>query len=252
MSGKNERLWEIDFFRGLALVAMIYYHIVFDLETLFKYSISANSGFSGIMGKAGIAFIIISGISCSLSKNNFKRGLKLFVVAMIISIATYFVFCILFKSDSYVKFGVLHLISISIIASGIFYKLKPQASLIVGITIILLGSLFENASVSFDLFFPLGIKSDNFSSLDYFPLFPYSGFFLIGVFIGKILYKAKPPSSLINLLSFVKPNNQNTIALSNLRLRDSFINKAGQNSLLIYLIHQPIIITMLYLINLIL
>ena len=41
-----------------------------------------------------------------------------------------------------------------------------------------------------DLLFFLGLRSQEYASLDYFPLLPYSGIFLYGVALAKIFYPA--------------------------------------------------------------
>lgn len=70
--------------------------------------------------------------------------------------------------------------------------------------------------------FPLGLHGASFASADYFPLFPWLFLFLAGSFLGVWAKEGKLPS-------FVY------------RSRSRFLAVTGKNSLLIYLLHQPVL-----------
>ena len=44
-SNLNERFWEVDSLRGLAIVMMVTFHFIFDLYYFGIYSLNVNSGF---------------------------------------------------------------------------------------------------------------------------------------------------------------------------------------------------------------
>ena len=74
--------------------------------------------------------------------------------------------------------------------------------------------------------FPLGLTTDTFFSSDYFPLLPQLGYFLLGIGIGRMAYREKKtrlPGSF----------SESTIA--------RFFRFCGRHSLLIYLVHQPVL-----------
>ncbi|MCX6569388.1 MAG: heparan-alpha-glucosaminide N-acetyltransferase domain-containing protein, partial [Candidatus Aminicenantes bacterium] len=75
-----------------------------------------------------------------------------------------------------------------------------------------------------------GLPSQSFSSLDYFPLIPWFGVFLIGVALGKSVYASKR-----SLLPW--------------RMPPTFVNFAGRHSLIIYIVHQPVIMGVLYILG---
>ena len=81
---------------------------------------------------------------------------------------------------------------------------------------------------------PLGLYWQGFTSSDYFPLLPHLGFFLIGAALGKTLYKRRT-----SLLPKVKDTNP--------ILR--FLRFCGKHSLWIYLLHQPVISGVCYLLT---
>jgi uncharacterized membrane protein len=222
----TNRIWELDFLRGIALLLMIYFHIIYDLKDMWNYPVSYSSGINFYIGKlSAVLFIIISGISCSLSRNNLKRGLKVFGIAMAITIVSH-----LYGSEFGIKFGILHFLSICMMLYPLFGKLKWYLLILVGTALISLGFLLDDIKVSFDYLFPFGITSLAFSSSDYYPLLPWMGIFLYGNALAKLLYAKKT-----SLFSFtIKPN---------------IISWLGRNTLLIYMLHQPVIIAIIYILR---
>ncbi|KPU45966.1 acyltransferase family protein [Oxobacter pfennigii] len=216
------RAWEIDFLRGIALICMIIFHIVFDLRDLYNIPIDYAKGFFYYEGKfSAILFMLISGISSSFSRNNFKRGLKIFSIAMFITLATY-----IFDPRLIIKFGILHYFGISMMLYGIFKDLNKYLLLITGTVIIVIGNIFSNMTVVSPYLFPIGLISSSFFSSDYYPIFPWFGIFLYGIAIGKFLYKEKR-----SIFNFTIPDNP--------------INFLGRHSLIVYLLHQPVILFIL-------
>ncbi|MCQ2793576.1 MAG: DUF1624 domain-containing protein [Bacilli bacterium] len=105
----TKRIWEIDFLRGVAIWGMIIDHYIYDfyelLPNLFKnYSSNPNTNFLSEMLKFGNAywqndfrifvrlfgvflFVFLCGISCKFSKNNFKRGLGILGLGLVVTAA---------------------------------------------------------------------------------------------------------------------------------------------------------------------
>jgi len=232
------RIWEIDFLRGLSIILMVFYHLGFDLTEFCGirkiFGIEINLYGPGLTVAqyffAGV-FIVISGVSSTLSRSNVRRALKIFAVAIIVTAVTY-----LFNSSAAIYFGILHCLGVCILIYGLtLQKSKALTCAAAGVFVfglsVALSLIMRNMQVDFDWFLPFGISSHTLSSYDYFPLLPWFGVFLIGAALGKSVYSAR--QSLI-------PK----------RLPESFINAAGRHSLLIYVVHQPILLAFLYLLGL--
>lgn len=218
------RIDEIDFFRGIAVILMVIFHIVFDLNFYLGLPVSFSSGFWFYEGKtSALMFIFLAGISVNLSKNALLRGIKIFSLGMLITFITY-----LIDKSMYVKFGILHFIGLSYLFSYFFKKKDVPFLVATAFLSILIGIYFNSIFVGYKFLFPLGLIYKDFSSLDYYPVFPYLGVFLFGVVFYKTFY-AEGKRFL----------NKNT--------KQNIINFIGKKSLVIYLIHQPVIIGILFL-----
>ncbi len=237
----NKRFWEIDSIRGLAITMMISYHFIFDLTFFGIYSLDINSGFLWIFARlTAFTFIFLMGVSLTLSssraqitgegelfKKYFKRGLKIFSIGLLITIATF-----IFIPQEFIIFGVLHFIGISIILAYPFLKHK-SLNLFLGISFIIVGIYLGSFTFDFSWLVWLGFIPNTLQTVDYFPLLPWFGVVLIGLFFGKILYKNY-------LRQFEIPDLSKSYFIR-------IFSFLGRNSLIIYLIHQPILIIILYL-----
>jgi len=236
----NRRFWELDFLRGIAIIMMIIFHVLFDLKYFGGYDFYLNSGFWMLFGRATAAiFILLVGISLTLShsrerikgrKDLFKkyrnRGLKIFSWGLFISSITW-----LFLEEGLILFGILHFIGISIILAYLFIE-KTSRNLLLGLLFIIVGLYLQTMRFNFSSLMWLGFMPQDFYTLDYFPIFPWFGLILIGLFLGNSLYP-----------NYKRKFNVPKIA-NNQIVR--FFRHLGQRSLMIYLIHQPLLIILLH------
>lgn len=72
-------------------------------------------------------FIGSCGISCSLSRSNLKRGLKLLAVALALSGATALMDLIMDQQSFFISFGVLHMLALSMLAYAGLSRFRPLA-----------------------------------------------------------------------------------------------------------------------------
>lgn len=239
----RERVWEIDVLRGIAVVAMVLYHFSYDLAYfvgLFDVGFF-RSGVGLDIGRAiGGSFIFLAGLSLALSYGRASRssgrklflkylgrGLRIFSYGLLITFATW-----VFVPREMILFGILHLIGASIILAYPFLGLKlPNGAL--GLVCIAIGLYLRGFSADHPWLAWLGIRPDSLM-LDYWPIFPWFGVALLGIFAGNTLYGGAskraagttPPLPAVRPLAFL-----------------------GRHSLSVYLVHQPILIATLILLG---
>ena len=236
------RLWEVDFFRGLAILLMVVFHLAFDLNYFRIYEIDLSGGFWFYLARLTASlFLLLVGISLTLSHSQsrlagelsqyparlLKRSLWILCLATGISLVTYIVI-----GRGFIVFGILHLIAISILLA---YPLLPlgRMNLLLGLAAILLGLYIQQLEVDFLWLIWLGLAPRDFVSLDYVPLFPWFGMVLMGMVGGGLLYR-----DLVR--RFPLPDISAWPIASGLIF-------LGRNSLAIYIIHQPLLLGLIYL-----
>jgi uncharacterized membrane protein len=117
---------------------------------------------------------------------------------------------------------------VSVIISTFFFPLKKY-NIGLGFIFIAVGFFFSTITGPIWLLF-LGIHPATFSSVDYEPLFPWFGMVLIGMGLGDYFYNG-------NIRKFPVPRVPGSLMRA--------LTFPGRHSLVIYLIHQPIIILLL-------
>ena len=242
----TNRYWEIDTFRGVAIILMVLYHFTWDLVFFGFANITMTSGFMSWLAR-GIAtmFMTAMGISLVVSTNRakakspsvnlfskvFRRGAQVFFFGLIVTAGTYF-FLDFQGGSGFVIFGILHSIGFAIMAS---YPFIPSSrrwlSLVVGLILIGIGIYLDGQGSTSPWLIWLGLKQYGRSMVDYYPVLPWYGVALVALFVGNTLY----------------PNG-----IARIKFGDQFHNPLvrglsllGQNSLLIYVIHQPILVGLL-------
>ncbi|HLC79536.1 MAG TPA: heparan-alpha-glucosaminide N-acetyltransferase [archaeon] len=223
------RFWELDFLRGIAICMMVLFHLLWDFNYFGIISIELYSGAWGLFQKATAAlFLLLLGILLTIghdkspstyAKRFFYRAVQIFCLGILLSLATY-----IFYPSSMIYFGILHLIGVSIFLS-IFFVQNPKLSLAMGAIAIVLPRIFDLQKFEIEQLFWAGFASPA-SSLDFFPLLPWVGVVLIGIFVGKILYG--------------KENRKFKIEKPKVRAI-GFLEFLGRHSLLIYFAHQLVL-----------
>lgn len=232
----KKRIWELDALRGLCILGVIVIHGVYDIVELFGFiRWDYPPLFSFVQQWGGVLFLLISGISATLGSRSVRRGIMVFLFGMVISVVTFGMYRFgMAGKGIIIYFGVLHCLGICMILWPVFKKLPWWWLGILGLVLAAAGLYIRTLpAVDTNLLVPLGLVGRGFSSSDYFPLLPNLGFFLIGSALGKSLYRSK--QSLL-------PESTGKSILAR------FLMFCGRNSLWIYLIHQPVISGICYLV----
>ncbi len=225
----KKRIWELDAFRGLCILGMVLVHLVYDLTELYRIvDWQLPDWFHFLQRWGNIFFLLISGICVTLGRHHVKRGLVVLGGGMLCTLVTVGAWKLgFFSKGMCIWFGVLHCLGVCMILWSLFEKLPNWLLAIISAAMIALGLyLGEGSTVSYPWLVPLGFTYPGFESSDYFPLFPYLGFFLAGALLGRLIYSKKE-----SLLPGV--NQENFLV----RLLLFF----GKHSLVIYLLHQPLL-----------
>lgn len=221
-----ERIGEIDFFRVVAIALMVVFHFIYDLNEFVNININYESGFWYYIGKiAAILFIVVSGVSSNFSKNKMKNAVKLLGYGILVSVATYFVF-----KDMYVRFGILHFLAIMTLSSIFLNRLNLLSLFLIQSFSLFFYILSERIRIDTFWLIPFGFKYYGFTTVDYYPIFPYIIFYILGIFIYRFIYsKGK------RILQF--------------EIKSNIIELVSKKSLAIYILHQPILLVIIFIIK---
>ena len=238
MRNDRRRVYLIDEIRGLSIILMVFYHAFFMLGHFFEVELLAKAQvfFKPLQPFFACLFIFISGISSNLSRSNFKRGIRLLGIALGFTLVTAVILPRFDITGAEIYFGILHLLSVSMLLYALLKKPLSKLPTNSGILVSLLlfsvtfsvqsGRLLwiELPRGIYELGFlsPLGFPGKGFYSADYFPVLPYIFMFFAGTFFGRLAEKDALPQSWY--VSRCKP-----------------LSAIGKKTLIIYILHWPII-----------
>ena len=226
----SSRLALLDVLRGVAIAAMIVYHFFFDLEFFGLAYMGVSERWSWIAFARAIpaTFIAIAGISLYLAhrkgivwRNFWWRIGYLAAAAMLVTIVSFFA-----DPDAIIWFGILHCIAVSSVL-GLAFLDAPLTLVIVSAVLVLIAPLFASPALNAPWLLWLGLGTEEPPSDDYNPLFPWFAFLLIGIAIARLI----APYVTHAAWARWSPRDPATRTLA----------LAGRHSLLIYLLHQPIL-----------
>jgi uncharacterized membrane protein len=225
------RIRSVDALRGAAICAMIVYHFAFDLNWFGVFTADFNHDLLWLAMRAAIvgSFLLLVGISLVLARRSgttperFWRRIALIAVcAALVTLGSYVTF-----PRSFITFGILHCIAISSILAWPLVR-YPHAALIVGLVVVAVGVQVHNAIFDAPWLNWVGLMTFKPATEDYVPLFPWFGVVCIGVALGAWLstrgYAPLRPVA---------------------RVAPAWLNWLGRHSLLVYMIHQPVLLGVL-------
>lgn len=245
------RAFELDFLRGFSIFMMIVHHTVFDLRFLFGVKgLEFESSFwvDGLLRPLFLMiFLGVSGISTSFSRNNAVRGVRLLVVAIVFSLSTWLLNAYILPGFGVIYFNVLHVIALTTLFYALLVrrekteddKKKTDAKIVVIACLIIFFGLTlpvipELQSLRSYWLLPFGFSPLKLQILDYMPLLPWSGVYLLGTLIGRGLYEDR--------------RSRFNTSPAAIKALSPFLFM-GRHALIVYLIHQPVVYGVLTLIQ---
>ena len=241
---ESRRYHLIDAIRAAAVISMILYHLYFDIFCVFGGHPEYSKLTPVILWEQSICvtFIMISGISLNFSRHGYRRGIIVGVCAMIVTLVTFFM-----SPDETIWFGILHFFCFAMLLSTALRRLLDRMRPLVGMIVFFLlfmlcygvpsgciglfsyplirlpEALYQYRQLSF-----LGFLSKDFITLDYFPILPWIFLYWFGC----------------QLWRFIKEKQLDRFFCRRIPILD-FI---GRHSLIIYMLHQPILYGICYLV----
>lgn len=234
---KNKsRIEAIDAARGLALVAMAIYHFTWDLE-FFGYAppgMTTEGGWRIFARSIASSFLFLVGFSLFLAhwrgirwRPFWKRMAQVAGAAAAITAVTWFT-----MPDTFIFFGILHHIAVASFVGLIFLRLPALVLVATAVVFIALPLLWRA-----DILNPLplawmGLAAAPPRSNDFVPLFPWFAATVLGMAAAKIA-KARGWTERAagkEIAGWTRP-----------------LQFIGQHSLAFYLLHQPILIGIVFL-----
>jgi len=218
--------------RGIAILMMVWFHFLWDLNFFGFTQIILYEGFWGVFQKATAGtFLFLVGTSLTINynrnKENFEkrfllRSIKIFFWALLITI-----FSLIFFPSQIILFGILHLIGLSILFS-IFFVKRKYLNLALSLLVFFAVMFFDFTLLNIEFLFWAGLAKSA-PALDFFPLIPWISVVFLGLFFGNFFYEGAKAK-----INFKNPQNKAV----------DFIGFLGKNALFIYFIHQPILFSL--------
>ncbi|MBU5557605.1 MAG: heparan-alpha-glucosaminide N-acetyltransferase [Candidatus Aenigmatarchaeota archaeon] len=213
------RYSELDIGRSIAVIAMIAYHALFDI-TYFK---TGQAPAVVVAFAIAGSFMFISGICTHISWHRYRsikpivwRSAKLAAAAGIITALSF-----LLLRGGWIIFGILHFFALAGVLAIPLLRLRGGALALIAM------SCFALATVGNTNPYLLWLLPTSFATFDYFPLLPWLGVYAFGIYFGRLIY----------------PDGERSFKW---QLKFGPLEWVGRHSLLIYFMHQPIIIAVLW------
>lgn len=230
----QHRIPLLDLIRSAAVLGMIAFHFSYDLvmfgviprdyaaTPLFYYHARLVAG----------SFLLLAGLGLWLAHGQtmrwpafWRRFGMVAAAAAAVSLATRIA-----MPDSYIYFGILHAIALFSVLGLVALRLPALATILLAAGFIAGSYLWKSEAFNAPLLRFLGLATEPAYTMDFEPVFPWFAATLFGIALGRIGTKtglwqslSRPATPLISMLSW-----------------------PGRHSLLIYLIHQPILMSLVW------
>ncbi len=215
-----QRVAWIDRARGVALLAMIVFHLSFDLQLLglVSWPVGTHPLWRAFAISIAGSFVALAGLSLQLAAfNGLNRRAFLRRLAMLAGAAGLVTLGTWAALPVPVVFGILHAIAVFSVLAFPFLRAPTWLVLLVAVLVLAAPPLLTSETFSHPLLYPLGLDPDPRPSFDYEPILPWFAPMLAGLALARLVPVPRKPAA-----------------------RDP-LARMGRHSLVIYLLHQPIL-----------
>jgi len=228
----------IDALRGFAVAQMIVYHFIYDLNFYRWLHQAMTRDLLWVGWRTAIVtqFLLLVGVSLVLRhafkplwSDFWRRWVQIAAAALLVSAGSWWLF-----RDRFIFFGILHYVAVALILVRLALPLG-RFNIVLGLVLLAVGFLFANAFFDAHEVTWIGFATRKPATEDYVPIFPWIGVTLIGAGLGAWWQRSRfaiapalqrangaPPRLLVFL---------------------------GTWALTIYLVHQPILLGILWLVK---
>ncbi len=235
-SGSSSRYLLVDVLRGLAIVLMIVYHFTFDLNYFHQVRVDFYNdpfwlGFRALivslfLGLVGVSLYLAT--RRGLDRRRYLRRLGMVAgCAALVSLGSYLVF-----PRSMIYFGILHFIAVASVLALPMVRFH-WLNLVLGLALLALGLGVQHPLFDHPALHWVGLMTHKPITEDYVPLLPWLGVVLLGIFAGRLLYREPLPA-------VARWHSEHPLP--------RLLALGGRHSLLIYMVHQPLLFGVLGLI----
>ena len=231
----SARLVVVDAWRGVAIALMVIFHFCFDLAHFgfARFDFYNDPFWLNFRTFILSLFLLLAGLSLVLATRRginrrrfVERLLRVAGGAALVSVATWWMF-----GERFVFFGVLHFIVVASLLGLLFIR-KPVVALALGVALLVVGNSWQFPWFDQPGWRWIGMMTHKPATEDYVPLIPWFGISLIGMVLGDFLSRRGRLEALNDLL----PADNAPVRL---------LAFSGRHSLLIYLLHQPLLLGLL-------
>ncbi|WP_411035566.1 DUF1624 domain-containing protein [Shinella sp. BYT-45] len=217
---------------------MAIYHFTWDLG-FFGYiepETATTGGWRLFARLIAGSFLFLAGFSLVLGHaSGFRprpfliRFGKIALAAALITIATWFAF-----PQTFIFFGILHAIAAASLVGLLFLRLPVAVTLLAAAAAVAAPLYLRSPAFDHPALWWIGLSANVPRSNDYVPLLPWLAPVLLGIALARLFVASTLPERLAGY------GNATRVWWK------SLLEKAGRHSLAIYLVHQPLLIALVY------
>lgn len=231
-----QRIPIMDVARGCAIAMMVAYHFCYDLNYFGLTHFDIFLGWQWIGWRYAIvtSFLLLAGASLVLAQLQSWRGywrrlLQIAGCAALVSLASWLMF-----AERFIYFGILHFVFVASLLGRLALPLGRWA-IGAGLLVVALGTQLQWPEMNNRVVNWIWLSANRPPTVDYEPLMPWLGVVLIGMGAAtqwrRMDFRVAPPLAEAT------------------RLAPHWLGWLGRHSLLVYMLHQPLLMGSLSLVR---